>query len=130
VTGHELAEMFRGLEARIAAEKGDFVLFALFLREDADVWDLLVAAPWLGDNQMAATTYIADQIRAHLGADVLLNLSTIVIADPHYASVEAMNRKMPVEHGEIELRDRVLFGQPVKHAFIITSKLPAASATA
>jgi len=44
----ELVEKPRKLEAEIAAEKGPFLLFALFLRQDAaDRWDLVVAAPWI-----------------------------------------------------------------------------------
>ena len=40
-------EKIVSLEQTISTEKGDFVFFALFLREDAqDKWDLVVSAPW------------------------------------------------------------------------------------
>ena len=47
-----MAQRFGSLEAEIAQKKGDFSLFALFLREDApDRWDLLVSAPWASSNK-------------------------------------------------------------------------------
>ena len=49
------AEKLVPVERQIAAEKGAFLLFALFLREDApDVWDLVVAAPWIEANKSEA----------------------------------------------------------------------------
>jgi len=44
----QILDKFVSLERDIASEKGEFSLFALFLREDAeDNWDLLASAPWL-----------------------------------------------------------------------------------
>jgi hypothetical protein len=44
----EFIDKYIELERSISYEKGDFSLFALFLREDAaDIWDLVVAAPWI-----------------------------------------------------------------------------------
>ena len=41
----DLKENFTKLEAEVATEKGDFELFALFLREDiSDRWDLMISA--------------------------------------------------------------------------------------
>ena len=55
MTVAELTEKFTRLESQIAQEKGDFTLFALFMREDVpDRWDLIVSAPWLGDDKRAA----------------------------------------------------------------------------
>jgi hypothetical protein len=42
----ELLGKFVELEQRLSQERGEFSLFALFLREDAsDKWDLVVSAP-------------------------------------------------------------------------------------
>jgi hypothetical protein len=131
MTGRELSDKFRVLESRIAEERGDFALFALFLREDApDRWDLIVSAPWLDSDKRRAVDYFVEQIKSRLGEEVLINLSTIVVADPRDASVQALNHAVEAEHGGIEIRDSNFFGLPVKHAFIITSKLPPAPAAA
>ena len=54
----ELLDRFIALEQTLTEEEGEFALFALFLREDAEggisgysgysaKWDLVVAAPWI-----------------------------------------------------------------------------------
>ena len=49
---NQLVEKLASLERDISSEKGDFSLFALFLREDAyDRWDLLVSSPWIEINE-------------------------------------------------------------------------------
>src|SRR5437667_8633201 len=129
MTGLELSEKFRDLEARIAEEKGNFVLFALFMREDVpDRWDLLVSAPWVGSNKREAVEYFVNQIKSRLGEQDLTSLARIVVVDPQDAAVQALNRAVQIEHGGVEVRDSSFFGLPVKHAFIITSKRPPAPA--
>ncbi len=131
MTGHELSEKFRALESRIAQDKGGFVLFALFMREDVpDRWDLIVSAPWVGANKREAVDYFVNQIKSQLGEQDLTSLSRIVVVDPEDAAVQAFNRAVEIEHGGVEVRDSNFFGLPIKHAFIITSKRPPAPAAA
>lgn len=131
MTGRELSDKFRSLESRIAEEKGDFVLFALFMPEDAaDRWDLIVSAPWLDTDKRRAVDYLVEQIKSQLGAEALINLSSIVVADPRDAAVQALNHSIETEHGQTEVTDSSFFGVPVKHAYIITSKAPSAPAAA
>jgi hypothetical protein len=127
----ELSDKFRNLESNIAKEKGSFVLFALFMREDVpDRWDLIVSAPWLGKDRKDVVDYFINQIKLQLGDQSLTNLSRIVVVDPQDAPVKALNRAIHIEHGGVEVRDSDFFGLPVKHAFIITSKQPSAPAPA
>ena len=129
MTVAEVIERFARLESQIAEERGDFVLFALFMREDApDFWDLIVAAPWLGDDTQAAVSYLVDQIKSRLGKQDLIRLSRIVVIDPENVAVQNLNRTIHVEHGNHEVRESTLFGQDIKHAHIITSKRPSAPA--
>lgn len=131
MNGHELSDKFRDLESRIAEEKGGFALFALFMREDApDRWDLIVSAPWVGSDKRSAVDYFVEQIKSRLGAQDLTWLARIVVVDPLDAAVQALNRAIQIEHGEVEVRDSTFFGMPVKHAFIITSMRPPAPAAA
>lgn len=123
MTFTELTENFRRLESAVAAEKGDFALFALFLREDVpDRWDLIVSAPWASSDKNSALAALVSRIKSDLGAEDLTNLSRIVFIDPHDPSVQALNKAFRVEHGRVEVRDSNFFGLPIKHAFIITSK--------
>ena len=130
MTVTNLIEKFARLEAEIAQEKGDFTFFALFMREDvSDRWDLIVAAPWVGEDKRGAVDYLVDQIKSRLGGEYLVCLSRIVPADPDHVAVQDLNRTIQVEHGNVEVRDSNIFGQAIKRAHIITSKLPPAPAT-
>ena len=125
--GNKVIQDFARLESEIAAKKGDFVLFALLWRGKLpNRWDLIVAAPWIGGHSMESVQYFVDEIKSLLGPQALMSLSRIVVFDPYHVEVEAFNRAVQVEHGDIEIRDRDLFGQTIKEAHIITSKLPAA----
>ena len=131
MTAPEFTDKFAELESHIAEEKGDFALFALFMREDApDRWDLIVAAPWAGADKQSAVNYLIGQIKSRLGEQGLPSLARIVVIDPEDAAVQALNRAIQIEHGRVEVRDSNFFGLPVKHAYIITSKRPPAPAAA
>lgn len=125
-----LIEKFARLEAEIAQERGDFTFFALFMREDVpDRWDLIISAPWVGEDKRGAVDYLISQIKSRLGKEHLICLSRIVPVDPENVAVQDLNRAIPVEHGNVEVNDRTFFGLAIKRAHIITSKLPPAPAT-
>lgn len=127
----ELKEKFSELESQIAADKGGFTLFALFMREDApDRWDLIVSAQWTGDDKRGTVNYFVNEIKSRLGEPGLTSLSRIVVVDPQDAAVQAINRTIQIEHGTVEMRDSNFFGLPIKHAYIITSKRPPAPTAA
>jgi len=119
----ELAEKFAALEREITEERGEFTLFALFLREDVDnKWDVVVSAPWLGGEEKRELDYFAKKIQSHLRPDELVTLSRIVLAEPSSEAVKAVNKAISVEHGIAEVLDSSFFGLQIKHAYIITSK--------
>jgi hypothetical protein len=125
----ELPAKFAKLESDVAAARGDFTLFALFLREDVpDRWDLIISAPWASADQKGSLDYLVNRIKSDLGPADLTQLSRIVFIDPTDVSVRALNQDIHVEHGSVELRDSSFFGLPIKHAFIITSKGPSTAA--
>jgi len=127
MTPNELVDKFVALETHIAGRRGEFALFALFLREDApERWDLMIAAPWIGPDRDGAVKYFVDEIKSFLGPDYLTLLSRIVIIDPNETAVEKLNRAIHVDHNPAEVRDSNFFGLAIKQAFIITSKRPGA----
>jgi len=70
------------LRKTMEAAKGPLELFGLFLRDDSpDLWDVVVAAPWLKWDDRASFAYIADQLKASLTPEELAGLSRIVILD-------------------------------------------------
>jgi hypothetical protein len=119
----QLLEKLGAIERDVAAEKGLFRFFALFLREDSPgKWDLLVSAPWLDANQQEGMDYLAKQVQSRLNTEELLSLSRLVFIGEDNPGLEAILRGMNVQHGDrIEVRDCNFFGLEIKHAYIITS---------
>ena len=127
----DLKGRFSELETKIAADKGGFTFFALFMLEDVpDRWDLIVSAPWTGDDKRAAVEYFVNEIKSKLGGSALIGLSRIVVVDPQDPAMQAINRAIQIEHGAVEVRDTYFFGLPIKNAYIITSNRPPAPAIA
>jgi hypothetical protein len=131
----ELLERFIQLERTLAEEKGEFGLFALFLREDAGAgsgtsgysgysakWDLIVAAPWIAGDRKEALSHITRRIQEAFTPVELSQLSRIVLVDLANPEVDAINRAVRIQHGQAEMRDSNFFGLQIKHAYIITSQ--------
>jgi len=111
------------IEKEMTADKGPFVLFAFFLREDApDLWDLIVSAPWITKDELDSLKYVAGKVQGVLSAEELLKISRIVIIEEDNPALEAINRAINIEHGTAEIFNNNFFGLEIKHGFIITSR--------
>lgn len=118
-----IVDKLRAEEVRIAQEKGEFNLFALFLREDApNRWDLLVAADWIDRDKYNAIKYIASRLQGVLSKNEIVLLSKIVVIDEDNPELANLNAAFQVENGSLELRNSDLFGLHINHAYLITSK--------
>ena len=118
----ELLDKLKILESKLSKEKGNFNLFALFLREEAeDKWDLVVSASWLKSNNKISFDYLAKELKLSITNEQLLLISRIVVLDKGNPGLEAINSAFHVEHGLAEVRDSNFFGLQIKHAYIITS---------
>jgi len=122
-----IIEKFISIEKELAEEKGSFVLFALFEREDAllDKQDVVISASWLGKNKKKPLRLIVDKINSKLTSEELINLSMVVLLEPTDNLVKDVNDFIHIEHGKAELVDCTFNGISIKHACIITSKRPA-----
>ena len=124
----KLVEKLANLEEEVAQEKHEkFLLFALFLREDAPaLWDLLVSAPWIEKNEYEAIKYLADKLKKHLRPEEILKLSRIVVIQKRnrylHELKEAIQKAIHVEHGIAEIKNSNFFGLDIKHAYVITSQ--------
>ena len=109
-------------EREMSEDKGQFALFAFFLREDApDLWDLIVSAPWITKDKPGSLKYIASKVQGTLTAEELLKVSRIVIIEKDNPALEALHRAIRIEHGSAEILNSNFLGLQIKHAFIITS---------
>ncbi len=117
-----IVEKLRSLEQSISAEKGGFLLFALFLREESpDLWDLLVAAPWISENKSEGLRYLSNKLRGIFSPNDMLKFSRIVVIEPSDPALSAFHRSIHVEHGLTEITNSIFFGLQIKHAYLITS---------
>src|SRR5438309_7230878 len=124
----EFVDRFVDLERKLSVEKGEFALFALFLRDDAlDKWDLVVAAPWIESDRKTALSYITNQIQAAFEPDELTRLSRVVIVDEANPALDAINRAIRIEHGIADIQNNNFFGLQIKHGYVITSQKPSGS---
>jgi hypothetical protein len=113
------------LEQEISGEKGDFSLFGLFLRTEAqDRWDVLVSAPWLEKDKRKGLDYLTERLRAKLDPDELLSISRIVILERGNPVLDAINKAISVRHGKVEIRDTTFSGIQIAQACISTSSSP------
>ena len=120
----QIFKKLESLEKEIADERGEFSLFGLFLREDAENrWDLVVAASWLNADSMDDINYITNKLKSHIGKNELLFISRIVLLDLHDPIVQIIKKNWGVTRGgSLELNHPQLFGLPFKNAYIIISQ--------
>jgi hypothetical protein len=77
-----LTGRFAWLEWQIAQEKGEFTLFARFMREDVpDRWDPIVSARWVGDDKRGAVSRFGSQIKSRRGEEDVTRLARIAPID-------------------------------------------------
>ncbi len=120
---NEIVEKLVQVEREMASERGRFLVFALFLREDApDLWDVIVAAPWVTADKSGSLQYISSKLSSVLAPDELTKLSRIVLVEPDSPALSALQKAVHIDHGTAEIRDSSFSGLPIKHAYLITSR--------
>ncbi|MDP2255952.1 MAG: hypothetical protein Q8K05_07850 [Polaromonas sp.] len=119
----DIAEKLVKAEQQMSDEKGRFLLFALFLREDApDLWDLLVSADWIEANKGEALRYITGILKSVVEPIELSKLSRIVIIEQTNPALGAIQSAFHIEHSVADVQSSNFFGLQIKHAYIITSR--------
>jgi hypothetical protein len=116
----EQVEKLQNVEKNLSESKGQFELFALFLREDSpDKWDLLISADWARNDKKASINIIAEEIRKVLSDQELLMLSRVIILDKNNEALKAMRKEMHVERGLAEISNINFLGLAIKHAYLM-----------
>lgn len=116
-------EKLREVMNQVSAEKGDFVLFGLFLTEESpDRWDLVVSAPWLENGKLEALREFVEILSSIVGQEKAISLSRIVTLNQDEPSLKAILRSVQVENGPVVLHDNNLFGLEIKRAYILRAK--------
>jgi hypothetical protein len=118
-----IIDKFVALHREVAAERGDFALFAVLEREDnPGRWDVVLAAFWFGEDKKPPLDYFIRKIDARLSPEERRSLSRVVLLDPWDAFVVTVNRSFPVTDGELrEITSTTLGDVPVNDGYLLVS---------
>jgi len=109
----------------MTAEKGEFTLFGLFLREEApNLWDLVVAGPWIEKNRSKALSYIVEKVKSHLTFLELLSLSKVVILESGNPLLHAILDAIPPGQEQIEWQNVTFINLELARAYIFKARRP------
>jgi hypothetical protein len=119
-----LAQKMMIVEQELAAEHGEFTLFALFLRENSPgLWDVIVSALWIDENRDEGLSKVVAKVNACLQKEEVLMLSHIVIVEHNNPDLAELNRfDFATSPTVIEAKNDNLLGQDIKQAFFIPLK--------
>lgn len=119
----DLIEELRPVEVELAAEFGDFALFALFETEDTlfDRYDLYVAAPWMHADYPLCVR-ISEVIRARLSLRDFLRVGRIIAVPVAHPDFSKELRYYPTAGCVVEIYHRQLFERWVARGCIITCR--------
>lgn len=107
----------------IIKEKGELHFFGLALREEASVWDLLVAGEWIDLDRDESLKYLVEKVQSVLTKRELLNISAVILLQSEYYTFPSvMKNQTGWEQNNIDL-----YGIPVKKAYIFVSSDPVSS---
>lgn len=123
-----IIEKFVEVEKEIASEKGDFVLFAVLEREEnPGRWDVVAAAPWIGDDKRPAIDYIISKLDRKLSREERGALSMVALLNPTDEFVEMVNRQLTVTDGAPKDVSRTMLGDIyIPEGYVIRSAAAAA----
>src|SRR5947209_19865439 len=107
---NELFEKIKEIEREISGEVGGLILFGLFEPEETPYWDVVVSADWVDPQSSPAIRYVVGKLQQRLSREQILTLSKVVPLSPSEEFVQAVLRKVRVDHGNLELEHRIFNG--------------------
>jgi hypothetical protein len=118
-------EPFRKAMHRIASQKGDFTLFALFRRANGlGRWDLVVSAPWLEKGKSKAFSELVDLLAKSIDKRSFLQLARVEPIPSNNPTVKFILANIPVDDGERRIQSTDLFDLQIDEAIILRAKRP------
>jgi len=114
--------LFRKAMKYVAARKGDFTLFGLFLRPGTlGSWDLVVSAPWLERDYLNSTGELLDLMAKSIGRRSFLRLARVQQIPGRDPTVRSL-LETPVEDEDRILQNVELFGLQFEKVIILRAK--------
>ncbi len=118
----QMVDKLQAIEKEMSAERGDFALFGLFLREEAPGrWDLLVSAPWLAAHSVDDLRYVINTVQPRLDVEEWLLVSRVVVLEKDNPVLSSIQKLVKTEHSRFVLQNSTFNGMRFRHAYVITS---------
>ncbi len=118
-----VVDKLKTMAKNMQADKGPLDLFGLFLRDDSpDLWDVVVAAPWLEADERESFVYIADLLGSHLSNEERFWLSRIVILDHGGAVLDSFLKEFGKCSGLAEVHYVTDGGAIIRRAYVIVAQ--------
>ncbi len=122
---NELIKKLISVARETALERGDYKLFALFLRENSpNKWDILVSADWISEDKGKALKYISEKIRDFFETNDYLQISGIVIIDENNPGLADLRGIPAAKEGITEIKNVNLFGLDIERAYLLVAPRP------
>lgn len=103
------------------ADRGDFTLFAAFLRRNAPgTWDLIAAAKWLDPDSIDSLKYIYTKISEVISPDEMVCISRVVVLSHQNTIVRHFLEEIAGRTGFIELKGFVFGDVPIRRGYVIS----------
>lgn len=104
----------------IAARRGDFTLFGIFMRLNSPgTFDLVVSAPWLDKGKLKAAGDLANLLTEILGEGALQQFARIETLEEEDPALKDFLSAFFVDDGEVRVQRSNLFGLEMEDAVIM-----------
>ena len=111
------------VEKNLSEERGRFVLFGMFLKEDSkSKWDIVISANWIGSETRKFLQYFVSKFASEVQKQDLANISSVVILNPTDPFVQTINQIIKTEHSDTRFTNCNFNNVEIKDAYIITSQ--------
>lgn len=120
----DLVRKFIEIEKEIAREKGKLTLFGLFHREGAlyDQWDLVAAAPWIGEFRYEHIDYFVSKMKEKLTTEEMIMVSPIILLNSSEPFVKDIAERVGKKRGVAEVTNHLFNGMVIERGHVITAK--------
>jgi len=121
-----IAERLTTLASKMKHGRKPLEFFGLLLREDSnDLWDVVVAAPWLKAADRTSFEYVANKLRETFTNDQLLGLSRIVILENGGAVLRSFLERFANTVGLVDVHFSTDGGAVIRKAYVVVAQSPA-----
>lgn len=116
-----IAKKLMNVAKTLKSGRGELELFGLFLREDSDLWDVVIAAPWLRAAGRDSFDFVANKLREVLTDEELIGLSRIVILEHGEAVLTSLLEEFANKSGLMDVHFIAEGGAVIRKVYVLVA---------